>query len=491
MKGVFNAKLRWLALGLAVLLTAAFVWTSFGRAQVQNEWTRPYRLSTQGRKATEAYLTSDQFGYVHVFWSEALNDVRSILQYARFDGETWSLPIDIRILVPYGILQTISPIVDDHGTLHLVWSEGDTGPVYYSQAPAFDALSVQDWREPLRINLDAKHVLLEVDSDGVFHMLYSKVTTKEPGVYYVRSFDEGITWSDPRWLDPDIPPNYLPSNIQFSIDENDGLHAVWYYIRLDAVGGDWIRYAHTLDGGETWSQPFTIARDVEETGSLNAASPIMIAQGENVHIVWAQGELFYRQHRYSEDSGRTWHNTERILGDLNGQAFEGLAVDGLGRVHFFGQIRYPQGIYHSIWDGEAWSTPSLVYLVSASPSDPIGNRIHAHHTHPAIRAGNQILLTFADSPPEPDRRLFAMEKTMEDVPARAPMPTPTMESVSEPDPTAIPTPVHTPTPSYINDPAFRERTSTSPGDALWFGVIPSLIIVAGIVVVWNLIRNRL
>ncbi len=476
-----------------VLTTVVFLALNaadWGRAQVQSGWSRPFRLSIAGRRASEAFLTSDAYGYVHSFWEEEYGENRSILMYSRFDGENWTLPVDIRILVPFGSIQTASPVVDEEGTLHLLWSEGDSGPVYYSRAPANQSLGAQNWRKPLRISIDAKRVLLEVDPKGYLHILYSRAVGGEPGLFYIRSEDEGETWSDAIWLDPDIKQNFIPSSFSFSLDTSGNLHAVWFYARVDAVGSDWIRYSRSTDGGLTWQQPRTIAQD-EEEGTLNAASPVMVTVDDDVHIVWAQGQLFYRWHSYSLDAGETWTEPARFMDDLNGQAFEGLAVDSLGRVHYLGQIRYPQGIYHSIWDGDGWSEPELIYLVSRDPNDPIGNRIHAHHTHPAIRAGNQIVLTFADSPPEPFRRLFSMTYTMEDVAALTPVATPTPVEIAGPEAADTPTPSPTPLPSYLSDPDFADPSGArEPGRALWLGVVPALLVVGSIALAWSLFRNR-
>ena len=149
----------------------------------------------------------------------------------------------------------------------------------------------------------------------------------------------------------------LPSSLSFSLDDSDGLHATWgYAVFDDTATGDivnWIRYAHLLKGEEQWST-FTIDKvdkTLEASGyQLNAAGPVMIVSGHTVHVIWAGGKLHYRHHRFSTDAGLTWRNSTRIFGELNGQAFDGLALDGKGRVHFFGQIRFPTAIYHSIWD---------------------------------------------------------------------------------------------------------------------------------------------
>jgi hypothetical protein len=106
----------------------------------------------------------------------------------------------------------------------------------------------------------------------------------------------------------------------------------------------------------------------------------------------------------------------RIFGELNGQAWDGFAADGDGRSHFFGQIRFPMGIYHAIWDGRQWMDPSLIHLIQSSQDDSPDGRIAAHNTYPIIRTGNEIILTLTDPPSESELRLFVRELSLDDVP---------------------------------------------------------------------------
>ncbi|MEW6403831.1 MAG: sialidase family protein [Chloroflexota bacterium] len=422
---------------LAIALLSVF-WSAPAQAQ-GGGWSEPYRLSSGAGRSSEGYLATDRYGYVHCFWTETLfENGRVVIKYARFDGTTWTKPNDIYV-TSQGI-KNVSPFVDKQGTLHIAWSEGlyDVR-AYYTYAPANNALSAQNWAKPIQINVVARPLYLRVDSSGVLHILYTN-QTEETGVYYIRSEDRGITWSEPVWLDPDILPDHVPDSLNFELDENDGLHAVWWYGGLEQSRPDWVRYAHSLDGGHTWSSPFLIDQYREETDhNLTNASPRMIVQGQTVHVIWAAGSLPYRYHRFSADAGLTWSEPVQILGELHGQAGDGLAIDSSGRVHLFSQIRYPMGIWHSYWDQTRWSKPSLVYLIAEEGSEEsIGDRVHAHDTLPVLRAGSQLVLTFADGQADPNRRLFVVYRSLEDI-----MP---LETMATPVPTATTVPTSSPTP---------------------------------------------
>jgi len=473
---------------LLAISLLSILWIEPAKAQVQGGgWSEPYRLSSDAGAASEGYLVADQYGYVHCFWTETLpNNSGALLKYARFDGTTWTKPNEIYTTTEE--IKNVSPFVDRQGILHIAWSEGIYRPrAYYSYAPADNALSAQSWAEPIQINVPARPVYLRVDSKGVLHILYINETA-ESGVYYIHSEDRGMTWSDPVWIDPDILPAHIPDSLNFEIDEKDRLHAVWFYGALERTGTpDWVRYSHSLDGGHTWSSPIQLDQYNEEINHhLTSASPKMIVQGQTVHVIWAAGEQPYRYHRFSTDAGRTWSEPVKIFGELHGQAFDGVAVDRAGRVHFFGQIRYPMGIYYASWDQGRWSTPLLIYFISEDGSEvDFGGRVHAHFTLPVVRAGNQLILTFTDPPTDPNRRLFVMSRTLDDI-----LP---LENEPTPIPPATPVPMSSPTPAQPTPMPMWTATAPSlesaeiqpvqrlpaPDLAIRVALVPTLLILVG------------
>lgn len=460
------------------------------RAQnLGNGWTPPHRLSEAGKISTEGFMVADQFGYVHVFWYEFDPSMDySILQYSHYDGDFWTEPVDI-FLVPVDASHAkASPFVDQNGILHLIWSDTFAGPINYSSVPVKEAGSAKNWRTPIQINLPASFIKLVVDSNSVLHILYAKVEGDQPGIYYLRSDNNGITWQNPTWLDLDMPPNLLPNSLEFSLTDTDGLHAVWYYEPLDSAGGGQVRYANSLDGGQNWSF-VTIDEDSEASGKLRLSVPVLAVNGQTIHIIWTS-EL-KRFYTYSDDAGLNWSSPVQIMGDLEGQAFDGLAVDGDGRVHYLSQIRYPMAIYHAILDQNGWSVPSMVYLIQESYDQEIGDRIHAHHVHPAVRSGNQLLITFTDEPGNPDRQLHYMVNNLDILPSKTqiPIPTATENALEYQDQIISVTTSLVDSGLIIHDLDSSLREIPASSNALFFGILPVLM-MAGVLLVVYIFRKR-
>jgi len=507
-----NRTKHWLLTAVLIpALLSLFGWAG-ASAQVQDpNWSEPYRLSSLYGEASGAAMLSDSFGFVHVFWSESgFDHLRSLIYYAVYDGESWSTPADIYASWPGVGIHDLSASVDEEGYLHLVWSEGAVGPLMYSKAEIGNASSARSWQEPIRIDVPATKVEVAVDEAGVIHIVYMHVESQQiqalhrqaqdgqPGIYYYFSENQGRAWTYPTWLDPDIPAGAVLNWLDMTVDEKDGIHLVWAYRDEETSGSlaGWVRYSHSLNGGETWSEPFSVDFADEEVGELRLAHPGIVVSGEEVHLVWSGNSMTEREHRFSLDRGLTWSETELIFDGLEGQAIgDGLAIDGLGRVHFAGQIRWPMAIYHAVWESGSWSEPSMVYLIRQGTNDELAGRIHAHNVRLAVHNGNQLVMTFTTEPTSQQLVLYAMQAVLDEVPESVPSALPAAE-VMEAAALPIPGPTDQAEPTAAPGGGGSEVFSggevvaePSPIRALWIGVVPSLILATSIVA-FRILRSR-
>jgi hypothetical protein len=247
-------------------------------------------------------------------------------------------------------------------------------------------------------------------------------------------------------LDLDILPNHVPDGLSFDLDDTNGLHVVWFYGALEQGDrADWVRYTRSLDGGQTWSIPYTLDRYIPGSDHfLTNASPIMAVQRQTVHV-----------------------------------------------------IRYPQAIYHATWEHERWTTPEPVYLIAQEETDEgTGDRIHAHFTLPVVRAGNQLVLTFTDPPADANRRLFAMDRILEGIAplATVPAPPPVATLTATPGQSVLP-PTARPTwtataPGQETAIAQPVQVISTPDTTLSLALVPAVLLLGATLGLRMWLRNR-
>lgn len=398
-------------------------------------WQGPVRLSSTENNVkfgTNA-IVSDSYGYTHAFWIETGETTPYVLlQYARFDGEDWSPALDI--YASRSEPAHLSPTIDAEGNLYLAWSESNNGPIYTMQAAAHDALSARKWTTPQVLKVPGYEVVLRVDHEGTFHLLYTHFYAGNPGVYYTRSKNGGASWSTPQWLDRGIvPPNAPPAYLRFEIGNAAQLHAVWAYINASTSGSTrWIVYSHSLDGGNSWNIPTEmVAEDRDETGALSIAQPALAVDEAQVQILWFGGFDNKRTQRFSLDSGQTWSvPRHRTLGGFDGQAGQdALFFDQQGTLHYLLQIRFPKALYHFMMPPEnmTWRAPETVYFIASDAVEEarvMNERLEVHDVQASIDAHNNLLTIFTDSPSIPNTGLFAMHRPLTTLPAPSRLPTP-------------------------------------------------------------------
>ena len=140
----------------------------------------------------------------------------------------------------------------------------------------------------------------------------------------------------------------------------------------------------------------------------------------------------------------------------------------------------------------------MVYLIAEEGSeDDFGDRVHAHDTLPAIRAGNQLILTFADGPADPNRRLFVTYRTLVDIlplesePTPVPTATPIVASTPTPgQPTPLPSPTATSAPPLQSSEVQPLGPIPGPDFAIRVALLPTLLVLAGVMMIRFLSKRR-
>lgn len=494
-------RLRLTTVGLWLLLILLTVWPAM--AQVQDDaWSEPVRLSTQDGVVTftGGRIVADPFGTVHVLWAETLPGGETIIQYTTFNGRFWEIPIDIYVTRrndTFGFLS--EPVIDPaNNTLNVAWTGGTRGPIVVMQAPLQEANNARAWTVLSSLNQPAYEAHLQIDSQGVYHLLFRNVEGLEPGLYYTQSADKGDTWRTIEWIDPEIPVNYIPDNVIFTVDEStDRLHILYRYARINddtTLSGMEIGHRYSADSGQSWSRPTVIDIADEDPSELRAKDFVFAAQDHELHAIWVGTNDTRREHVYSLDGGETWSTPTFVFDKLQGSAGDSLIFDGAGNLHFLGQIRYPQGMWDIVWDGQSWGEPELVYLIRETDEDEYRG-IHIHNIKTAVNLGNQLVTLITNSPGEGHLELYAMYRQYESVPAMAPLPLPTAVPTAEPTAAMIETAVPL-EPTPINHPDFDRTaavTTPSPADSIWISALPALIIVllvAGATIYWRQQRQQ-
>ncbi len=366
-------------------------------------WSRPINLSNSPQASAHSTTVADDYGLVHVFWSEEvdgrpvtpeegiLNTGNSIM-YTRWDGQSWSTPLDVLVLP--GETRAEWPVVtiDAQNRLHLVWQSMTA--VYYASASSWEADSAHNWTEPVALTsygaFEPSGASITADLQGTLHAVYA-ATDDEEGVNYTRSIDGGEIWALPVSLyRPVVPSETPPSMVQIVSDDAGRLHVVWQTNRLEGSGyGVW--YSRSSDAGETWIAPIQLAD--RDPGDFSVSTPyLMFDSTSALHLIYVDGPYTGskgRFHRISRDGGATWSEPKHIITELvgiNGPVMP--VVDGAGQMHLIANMRTEVGqvvgIYYARWEGSGWSP-----LVPVEVSVP-----KIHYVATTVRLGNELHITY-------------------------------------------------------------------------------------------------
>lgn len=369
---------------VVALLTAVSLWSSGAHAQEQDEdWSEPRRLSAE-RWAWYPTIAVDSTGVAHALWvttSEGHEDLAQLddaIFYSRWDGVSWSQPVDVLVSPGGARIQYPAVVGDRRGALHAIWS----GPnLLYSRALAGAAASARSWSEP--VPLTASAVLdgdIVADDIDVLHIVYPESTA---GIYYVRSAGGGDSWSLPVEVSIFQGVDVGFRDARLAVDAKHRIHVIWTQVPLpDGYPPLGVYHALSTDDGKTWSFPIQVAGE-------NYAEGNVVTFGEDtVHLMWhGRVGIGGTYHQWSSDGGVSWTAPAQTLGGAGLTGAPAVAADSAGAL-YLAEVT-PQGIVSARWTEAGWSVEEVV------EEDTVGGVVYGpHYPALAVSRGSTLLLVW-------------------------------------------------------------------------------------------------
>lgn len=390
-----------LLLGLLFSLDGANV-----RAQGEN-WTVPRVISAEPDASTPVFawfpdITVDEFGNPHVVWcrtspAEGGGLVEQV-GYTRLDDSGWTSPNDI--VPPSPDIERNAIAADWAGNVHLLYggSAHRSLALYHKTAPIDGAESGMAWSKPHRINQGISYMGdIAVDSRGVVHVVYDDTIFYEgeesffADIFYRRSTDGGLTWSQPFNLN--LSPGTGSSRPQLEIAPDDTLLVSWDE-GWDRLSGQGVPesgfFTVSVDGGRSWMPPTQMTFPDSTVAQLSVGS-----DGEGgVMLVWRSTSRAAVYFQWSDDGGYSWQPPAALPGIFArrwGILFDvyDMAADSDGIIHLLVVGRESAdpnavlGVYHLQWNGSEWLSPERIFVAGGLlPEYPKmfiseGNQLHA------------------------------------------------------------------------------------------------------------------
>ncbi|NTU65507.1 MAG: exo-alpha-sialidase, partial [Chloroflexi bacterium] len=343
---------------------------------LESAWSQPQDLTSQsGTVPPEALpdVAADSTGQVYAVWNQLPSDGSSSeLFVAVWRDGRWSGATRIVTGETAQTEATIAAtrqarqpaiVADNRDRVHLVWSGGAAGEIFYSWAYARDLGSGQRWNEATRVSPSSAlghWPDIVADPQGTnLYVIYALPFNEQRGVYLVVSADNGQSWQTPiKVFDAAAAGWASVDRARLAFDsENQILHAVWQRRTLPGQNQpEEIYYASSRDAGQTWSAPLKVADGVV------AWPQVIVPSAGQVYLAWCQTDANQSNVRgqFSPDGGQRWSAPALINRFDEVSCPVSLATDGLGQMHLASTAANAGGesiLLTALWNGQTWNQP--------------------------------------------------------------------------------------------------------------------------------------
>ncbi len=272
----------------------------------------------------------------------------------------------------------MSVVTDAEGNVHVVWY---VEPLAESRI-LYQRWDGESWSDSIEIGAGRYPAI--ATSDGKVYVLGDDAAGSGRQFVYKHSTDEGNSWSD---LENISTANVSPENAEHAIliDSAGHLHMAWSQFRNP--GRSDLFYSHW--DGDSWSEPTLISNG----GNYANRPSLATTPAGEMHFVWLSnaGGRYDLYHRYWD--GTAWSRVTRVSeGSWNINNYT-LRIDEESRLHLaWHEFHGPANseVFHSWWNGDAWSKPINVSHDEEASEGPlflINETVHLVWLQPAGQEG--------------------------------------------------------------------------------------------------------
>ena len=290
-------------------------------------WGGARRLTWTSDGSYHPAVVTDSSSNIHVVWFDYTPGNCEIFYKRSTDGGVnWSGTR--RLSLTSGDTHNPAIATDSSGNIHVTWHDYTPGnsEIYYRRSTDGGV----SWSGTRRLSWTSEGSYdssIAIDSGDNIHVVWDDYIPGNGEIYYRRSMDGGVSWSGTRRLTWTSGGSYYAS---IAINSGNNIHLVWYD---GTPGNNEIYFKRSTDGGLSWSE----ARRLTWTSGSSYDPGIAADSGNNIHVVWydkisGNWEIYYRR---STDGGVNWSGTKRLTWNSGGSHYPFAATDASNNIHVF------------------------------------------------------------------------------------------------------------------------------------------------------------